>query len=89
MAEKSAKKNRYKRKIKAKSELPYSKVNYQIFGAGILLLLVGYWALAQGPVNGFLSLTLAPILLVIAYCVVIPFAIMYKGKHKSNEPSPH
>ncbi|MFQ5770350.1 MAG: hypothetical protein ACE5HX_07435 [bacterium] len=84
MAEKIIKRSKYGRKVAAKSGLPYSKWNYQIFGLGVLIILVGYWALAQGPVNGFLTLSLAPILLIIGYCVLIPLAIIYTGKFKSK-----
>jgi len=56
------------------------KNNYLIFGTALLVLLIGYWALAQPPVDGFLSLTLAPILLVFGYCVLIPLAIMVKKR---------
>jgi len=61
-------------------QLPFTKSNYQIFAVGILIVIIGYVALAQGPPNSFWSLTLAPILLVIGYCVVIPFAILYQKK---------
>ena len=67
------------------SRIAFTKRNYQLFGLAILVLLIGYWALAQAPVNGFLTLTLAPILLVIGYCVLIPFAIIYTGYPKNQE----
>jgi hypothetical protein len=74
--------NRHSRKAPAKKKqaggfsLPYTKRNLIIFGAGILTILVGYGFLAQPPVNGFMSLTLAPILLVIGYCVLIPVGLL-------------
>lgn len=61
-------------------QLPFTKGNYQIFAIGILVILLGYVALAQGPADSFWSLTLAPLLLVFGYCVVIPFAILYQKK---------
>ncbi len=65
----------------------FTKANYYFFGLSALVLLVGYWALAQPPVDGFLSLTLAPILLVVGYCVLIPVAIIYthKGRARASE----
>lgn len=54
--------------------------NYQLFGLGLLVLLIGYFFLSKGPVNGFWSLTFAPILLGIGYCVIIPFAVLYRSK---------
>ncbi|NIR47789.1 hypothetical protein GWN42_20640 [candidate division KSB1 bacterium] len=83
MAQKIRKKEKYRGRVK-KTGLPHTKRNYQLFGLAILVLLVGYWALAQPPVDGFLTLTLAPILLVIGYCVLIPVAILYSGKTKEK-----
>ena len=56
--------------------MPYTKRNVRFFAAGIGVILLGYFFLAQPPVDGFYSLTLAPILLVIGYCVLIPIAIL-------------
>lgn len=80
-----SKRTKYGRKLKSKSAIPYSKRNYQLFAVAILILFIGYWALAQKPVDGFLTLSLAPILLVIGYCVLIPLAILYSAKSKSKE----
>ena len=65
------------------TKLAFTKINYQLFFGAILLLFIGYWALAQPPVDGFLTLTLAPILLVIGYCVLIPIAILYDAKRNN------
>jgi hypothetical protein len=61
-----------------------SKINMNIFLAGVVLIIIGYIFLSIGPADGFLSLTLAPIILVLAYCVVIPFSLLYKAKNKAN-----
>lgn len=60
--------------------LPFKKTNYQIIGVGLLLILLGYVALAQEPWDGFLPLVVAPILLVLGYCVVIPIGILYRDR---------
>jgi uncharacterized membrane protein HdeD (DUF308 family) len=80
-------KKKYRGKAKDAGEpLPFSSENYIIFGIGILLIIAGYIALSQGPWNSFWSLTLAPILLVIGYCVAIPLAILYrKKKQETNQ----
>jgi hypothetical protein len=70
---------------KKKTGLPFTKQNYQLFGIGILVLVLGYIAMAQRPWDGFLSLTLAPILLVVGYCVIIPVAILYRKKNKEKK----
>ena len=69
---------------KESSSLPFSSENYIIFGVGIILILLGYFALARGPWDSFFSLSLAPILLVLGYCVLIPVAILYRKKRRDN-----
>ncbi|NQT25828.1 hypothetical protein HQ585_10760 [candidate division KSB1 bacterium] len=64
--------------------LPFTKQNYIYFGAGILTLVVGYIALSIGPWDSFWSLTLAPILLVLAYCVIFPVSILYRKKKSAQ-----
>ncbi len=71
--------------------LPFTKRNYQILGFGLLTIILGYVALAQEPWDGTLPLVVAPILLVLGYCVIIPFGILYRAKsEKPTEevPSP-
>lgn len=65
-----------------KFQVPFTRKNYIAFGVGLAVLLLGYVFLAQPPANGFLSRTLAPILLVLSYCVVFPYAIMARQKPK-------
>ena len=60
--------------------LPFTKRNYQILGLGLLLIVAGYFALSQQPWDGTMPLVVAPILLVLGYCVVIPFGILYREK---------
>ena len=65
-------KARSKKKKVVERELPFSRQNYIIFAVGVLLILIGYLALAQGPYDSFSSMSIAPVLLVIGYCIVIP-----------------
>jgi len=65
-------------------QLPFTKSNYQLFAVGILVIVLGYLALAQGPADSFWSLTLAPILLVIGYCVIVPIAILFQKKDRRS-----
>jgi len=77
------------RSQRAKSSIwPLDKENYILLGIGILILIVGYVFLTQGPWSSFSSRTLAPILLVFGYCVVIPYAIFYRKK-KDKTSAPH
>jgi hypothetical protein len=88
-----AQKDRYKGKPRAKpkpkverhkekSVLPFSRKNYVLFAIGIFVIIIGYVTLGYG------SITLAPILLVLGYCVIIPIAIIINGeKERSKEPA--
>jgi uncharacterized membrane protein HdeD (DUF308 family) len=46
--------------------------NWILLGAGIVTIIAGYILLSHG------SITMAPILLVAGYCVLIPIAILIK-----------
>lgn len=79
-----------KKKYRGKSArpsagLPFSSQNYLFFGIGLVLIVVGYVALSRGPWDSFWSLTLAPILLVLGYCVLVPVAILYRKKNKKQD----
>ena len=66
-----AKKNDGKGKSRTgKGLLEFSRINVA-FGAGaIVTIILGYWLLAQG------SISMAPILLVVGYVVLVPLAII-------------
>jgi hypothetical protein len=63
----------------------FNKMNYYGILAGILFLVAGFYALSRPPVNGFWTLNIAPILLSIAYCVIIPLAIIWNKKSDDGE----
>ena len=56
------------------------KTNYTLFVIGVLLIIIGYFVMANGSVNSFQSLTLAPILLFLGYIIFIPAALIYRSK---------
>ena len=58
----------------------FNKTNYFLLFSGILLIILGYFIMAYGEVNSFQSLTLAPIILFIGYIILIPSALIYRGK---------
>ena len=66
---------------------PFTRKNYLAFAVALALLIVGYICMAIPPANGFLSLTLAPILLVAGYGVAFPYAIMARDKPKAPKPA--
>ena len=53
-------------------EIPFGRKNYIIFVAAAVVILAGYIALSRG------SITLAPILLLTGYLVLIPWGILAK-----------
>ena len=58
----------------------FNKTNYLLLFSGILLIILGYFIMAYGEVNSFQSLTLAPVILFIGYIILIPSALIYKGR---------
>jgi len=65
---------------KKESKVPYSKKNYILFFIGLIIIALGYIAMAQEPHNSFLSLYVSPVLLLFGYIVVIPIALVKKFK---------
>ena len=63
----------------------FTTTNYSLFGIGLALIIAGYFIMAAGEVNSFQSLTLAPIMLFIAYIIVIPAALIYREKSSDVE----
>ncbi len=63
----------------------WEKTNYIIFGAGLAVMLLGYYLMGQGPWDNPISLSISPIVLLIAYLVIFPLAIFYRSKRKSKE----
>ena len=61
-------------------DFAFGKRNINVLVIGVAMIVIGLILMAQPPVNGFLSRTLAPIVLVIAFLVVIPISIMVKDK---------
>jgi hypothetical protein len=66
--------------LKAKMATPevdlgfrWGTLNTLLLGVGVGVLVIGYMSLARG------SLTLAPVLLVTGYCVLIPAALLVRG----------
>jgi cytochrome c oxidase assembly factor CtaG len=63
---------------------PYTRVNAYLALAAMITLIAGYVALGVKPWTSWVSMNVAPVLLVIGYCVLVPAAIIY---HK-RDPKP-
>ena len=53
----------------ARSRLRFGPKNYIVLGGALVSLVLGYWLLSRG------STTLAPVLLVLGYCVLFPVGL--------------
>lgn len=82
------------KKEKVTWNFPFTKRNFIIAGIGLVVIIIGYILMATGisnqpalesgtPWNNPFAVTIAPILLLIGYCIIIPYAIIkYFGKDK-------
>jgi hypothetical protein len=57
---------------------PFGRKNYIWFGISLVVMILGYVLLSQG------STSWAPLFLVIAYCVLVPIAILIKDSPRSE-----
>ena len=85
MAKQVQKEKLSKKKTKKIEALSLEMTNYQIILAGMVVIIIGYFALSAKPWDNPIALNVAPILLVIGYCVIIPFGIIYRKKKSANE----
>jgi len=56
------------------------RTNYLIFGFAVIVIAVGYYFLSIGPANSTQSLTIAPIVLIFGYVVLVPLAIIWRKR---------
>ncbi|WP_290745785.1 hypothetical protein [Fibrobacter sp. UBA4309] len=61
-----------------------NKKNIILVAIGVLLLVIGFICLASGPADNPVSLTVAPLILVLAYVVIIPLGILFGGKKQDK-----
>lgn len=66
-------------------DFPLRRENFIILGVGLLVILLGYAAMLEGSVEGFLPLTVAPVLLVLGYCVIFPLGILYRKGDRAGD----
>ena len=84
---KQSKSGRSKSSKKTVWHHPWTKRQYILIGVGLAVITAGYLLLATGISTSWdnpLAVDVAPVVLVIGYCVVIPFAIMFSDKFKKN-----
>ena len=66
------------------TQTPFCRRNQVLLALASAVILSGYVLLATPPVDGFLSLTLAPLLLIFGYCVLVPVAILAWGNRPTE-----
>ncbi len=57
-----------------------TSTNFRLFGLGLVVIAIGFFFLSRPPYNSFLSLTVAPLVLLVGYLVLVPMAILYRRK---------
>ncbi len=60
-------------KVEEVERIKFGRMNYLLLLFGVISIAIGYFTLSKG------SITLAPILLVLGYCVFIPLGIVARG----------
>ena len=60
----------------------FGRINYQLFGFGLMTIILGYILMATGETDSLQSIKIAPLILIVGYCVLIPAAILVKPKNK-------
>jgi len=53
---------------------PFTLANYLLFAGGLLDIVAGWFLLRAG------SITIAPIMLILGYCGIVPLAIVYRSR---------
>ncbi|MEN8207900.1 MAG: hypothetical protein ABFR50_01490 [Candidatus Fermentibacteria bacterium] len=65
---------RTSKKESTEGAAPFTLVNYILFAAGLLDIIAGWFLLRGGHI------TIAPVMLIAGYCVIIPIAIIFRKK---------
>ncbi|MBN2379687.1 hypothetical protein JXM67_07795 [candidate division WOR-3 bacterium] len=60
----------------------YQLINWLLLAAGVVAIGLGFWQLWRG------STVLAPILMVLGYCVLVPLALILRLKKQKPKETP-
>lgn len=75
------------RKTVPDAELP-QRSNYTIIIAGVAVNILGILIMMSGDALSASAVTIAPIILFIGYCIIIPLGIIYKKKKMQPAEEP-
>jgi uncharacterized membrane protein HdeD (DUF308 family) len=56
----------------------WGPLNWALLGAGVAAIVVGFFTLAKG------SMTLAPVCLVVGFCVLVPASLLARAKTRPS-----
>ena len=62
----------------------WKKENFYMLFSGIAVLIFGFFLMSQDPYDSTVSLSISPIVLLLAYLVIFPLSIFYR-KSKTKE----
>lgn len=65
--------------------MPFGRKNITFILIGILVVALGYLLMYMSPTMSFMALTVSPIILLIGYCVIIPYGIMTGSPWRRKE----
>jgi hypothetical protein len=68
---------------------PWGTQHYTYLGAAVVVIVVGFLLLAKGMYSSWddpLSVDVAPVVLVVGYCILVPLAIM-RTSSRNNPPT--
>jgi len=83
MAKVKVKSKNSKQKFSSPFKNYWTRTNYIILISGILIVILGFILMDQGPWDNPVSLSYSPIVLLIAYIIIFPLSIL-KSKNKSK-----
>ncbi len=79
------KEKKIKKSTQFVKNLSLTKTNYLIFGLGLLVIIVGYFVMASGDTYSFRSLSVAPVILLLGYLIIIPISILYRKDESKDQ----
>lgn len=65
-------------KVDNRKTVPFGRLNYILFAAGLLVITAGWFLLRAGHIS------LSPVMLILRYCIVVPAAIILTPGKKKN-----
>jgi uncharacterized membrane protein YhaH (DUF805 family) len=63
----------------------WNRYNFYLLYLSLGILIVGYYLMSIGTWDNFISLSVSPIILLIAYIILIPITILLKNKKVKKE----